>query len=101
MVQTTNTMKNGIVTQKYCIHDGVGSSQMRVSPNPSVNASRAAPVTIPTPSWIQYFCVTIPFFIVFVVCTMSQRLDTARDGREKRNLLVGCAIILVAFVASS
>ena len=32
---------------------------------------------------------------------MSQRLDIARDGREKRNLLVGCAIILVAFVASS
>ena len=56
---------------------------------------------LPTPSWIQYFCVTIPFFIVFVVCTMSQRLDIARDGREKRNLLVGCAIILVAFVASS
>jgi hypothetical protein len=56
---------------------------------------------LPTPSWIQYYGVTIPFFIVFVVCTMSKRLDTARDGREKRNLRAACAILVLAFVAAS
>src|ERR1035438_7117484 len=47
VAQTANTMKNGIVTQKYCIHDGVGSRQMRIRANPSVAARRAAGVTIP------------------------------------------------------
>ena len=56
---------------------------------------------LPTPSWIQYFCVTIPFFIVFAVCATSKWLDTLEDGREKRNLLVACAIVLLVFVTFS
>lgn len=56
---------------------------------------------LPTPSYVQYFCVTVPFFIVFVVCSMSKWLDTLEDGKKKRILLGACAIILLVFVTSS
>ena len=56
---------------------------------------------LPTPSYVQYFCVTVPFFIVFVVCSISTWLDTLEDGKEKRILLAACAIILLVFVTSS
>jgi hypothetical protein len=56
---------------------------------------------LPTPPFVQYFCVTVPFFIVFVVCSMSKLLDTLQDGKKKRYLLAACAITLLVFMASA
>jgi Dolichyl-phosphate-mannose-protein mannosyltransferase len=55
---------------------------------------------LPSPPYEQYFCVTVPFFILFVVCSMSPLLHITENGREKRYLLAACGAILV-FVVSA
>jgi len=56
---------------------------------------------LPTPPMVQYFCVTVPFFILFVVCSMSRLLDTLQDRRKKGYLAAGCAIMLLVFTTSA
>ena len=56
---------------------------------------------LPTPSYVQYFCVTIPFFIAFVVCSLNRLFDTMRDPGTKRHLAAACAFAMLVFVASA
>ena len=56
---------------------------------------------LPTPSFVQYSCVTVPFFILFVVCSMSRLLDTLKEERTKRYLLAACGTLLLVFVISA
>lgn len=56
---------------------------------------------LPTPTFVQYFCVTIPFFIVFIVCSMSRLLDSLTDGADRRRMLVLCTAALLIFVMAA
>lgn len=55
---------------------------------------------LPTPAYVQYFCVTVPFFILFIVCAMSKVSDTLQDGRPKQYLLAACGASVLVFVVS-
>jgi hypothetical protein len=56
---------------------------------------------LPTPSHVQYFCVTLPFLILFVVCSMSQLVGTLRGSTRKRYLFVICGSTLLTFMVSA
>jgi hypothetical protein len=57
---------------------------------------------LPTPSLLQYFCLCMPFLIVAAVCATDAYIASLRAAPSKRIMvLVGIAVLLVAFVASS
>jgi hypothetical protein len=56
---------------------------------------------LPTPTYVQYFCVTVPFFILFVACSMSKLVDILKDRRKKSHLLMACGSVLLVFVVSA
>jgi len=53
---------------------------------------------LPTPTYIQYFCLCIPFLIVAAVCSASGVLDSLKSGRMRR-LAAGGALALAALYA--
>jgi hypothetical protein len=56
---------------------------------------------LPTPSFVQYFCVPVPFLIVGVVCGVSDLLARLRKSRARQLVTAGWAILLVAFIGVS
>lgn len=52
---------------------------------------------LPTPTYAQYFCVTIPFLIVFAVCSMSNLLDALPHGKKRTCVAMACAVMAPAF----
>ena len=57
---------------------------------------------LPTPSFVQYFCLCVPFLIVAAVCATSEHIASLRAAPPKRIMVLVCvAVLLVAFVASS
>jgi small basic protein len=56
---------------------------------------------LPTPSYVQYFSVTVPFLILFVVCSLSKLLGTLRGRTQKRYLFVICGSALLMFMVSA
>ena len=73
--RSTLSIRRGIVT---------GAARLALS----LGLALAVISLLPTPSLVQYFCVTVPFVIVLVVCSGIQWLDTLHGDREKRKLLV-------------
>lgn len=55
---------------------------------------------LPTPPYVQYFCVTIPFLMVVVVCSMSRRLETVKSVEKRRILAATFAVLLLIFTVS-
>ena len=56
---------------------------------------------LPTPTFVQYFSVTIPFWILFVVCAADRFLHTLPSPRVRRRLLLGSACLVLVFVVSA
>jgi hypothetical protein len=55
---------------------------------------------LPTPSYVQYFCLCVPFLIVASVCAACEHLDRLKP--PGRHVAVACGIALVAlFVTAS
>ncbi len=55
---------------------------------------------LPTPTWIQYFCITVPYLIVASVCPTADWMYSLRSGpRRRMAALAGLAVLLI-FVAS-
>jgi hypothetical protein len=54
----------------------------------------------PTPTYIQYFCLCIPFLVLTVVCSAIDLLDSLNQLRTKRLAATG-AIALVALYAAA
>jgi hypothetical protein len=55
---------------------------------------------LPTPSYVQYFCLCMPFLIVAAVCGTSDYLTSLRAARP-RWIAVLASVAVLAFVASS
>ena len=57
---------------------------------------------LPTPSFVQYFCLCVPFLVVAAACATNEYIASLQAGAPKRTLtLIGLAVLLAAFVASS
>ena len=56
---------------------------------------------LPTPPFVQYFCMCMPFLIVAAVCGVSDYVTSLRAMRPKRIAVLASVAVLAAFVASS
>jgi hypothetical protein len=56
---------------------------------------------LPTPSFTQYFCVSVPFLIVATVCSVCSLLERPLKGVYTPLVLAGASVLLLAFVATS
>ena len=56
---------------------------------------------LPTPTFVQYFCMCMPFLIVAAVCGTSEYISSLRGARPKRIAVVCGVAVLTIFVASS
>jgi hypothetical protein len=56
---------------------------------------------LPTPAYVQYFCATIPFFIVSAVCGIDKLIDNLPDGRKKGSLVALCGLLVLIFAGSA
>jgi hypothetical protein len=56
---------------------------------------------LPTPTYIQYFCLCVPFLITAAVSSISDFLDSDKRDEKWRLVTVGCAGLVVLFFGSS
>jgi 4-amino-4-deoxy-L-arabinose transferase-like glycosyltransferase len=56
---------------------------------------------LPTPPFVQYFCVCMPFLIVSAVCGTSDYVTSLRPGPPKWIAMLASVAVMVSFVASS
>ncbi len=53
---------------------------------------------LPTPGYLQYFCISVPFLIVAAVCLGSEYLISLQSPRALRRAGAACALLLASFV---
>jgi 4-amino-4-deoxy-L-arabinose transferase-like glycosyltransferase len=56
---------------------------------------------LPTPTFVQYYCMCMPFLIVAAVCGTSDCITSLHGRRIKRTAVLASVVVMVAFVASS
>jgi hypothetical protein len=56
---------------------------------------------LPTPPFIQYFCVCMPFLIVAAVCSVTDYLSILETERPRHFAYVATVVLLAGFVASA
>jgi 4-amino-4-deoxy-L-arabinose transferase-like glycosyltransferase len=56
---------------------------------------------LPTPPFVQYFCLCMPFLIVAAVCGISDCITSLRVARQRRWIAVLAGVAVLAFAASS
>ena len=56
---------------------------------------------LPTPAYIQYFSICVPFFLVSAVCMVADFVDNLETGRQRTVAVVACSFIVVIYVAPS
>jgi 4-amino-4-deoxy-L-arabinose transferase-like glycosyltransferase len=56
---------------------------------------------LPTPMFVQYFCVCMPYIIVATVCVASDYIASLRAARPKRIAVLASLVLMAIFVASS
>ena len=56
---------------------------------------------LPTPSYIQYFCLCVPFMIIAAVCRASQLLDGMKSVPTRRWAAAGGIALALLFAAAS
>ena len=56
---------------------------------------------LPTPPFVQYFCLCMPFLIVSAMCATSGYVSGLRAAWPKQVAVLASAVLLAAFVASS
>ena len=56
---------------------------------------------LPTPTYIQYFCLCVPFLILAAVCSASALLDSLRPARTRRLAAAGATVLVALFAATA
>jgi 4-amino-4-deoxy-L-arabinose transferase-like glycosyltransferase len=55
---------------------------------------------LPTPAYVQYFCLCVPFLIVLAVCVVDDLLSRLATARERMAAGVICTLLLTAYIAA-
>jgi len=56
---------------------------------------------LPTPAYLQYFCLCVPFLIVSAVCLVTEFYRSIESSRERRWVASACAILILVYLAAS
>jgi hypothetical protein len=78
-----------------------GSREKRISSLASCIAAILALICLlPTPAYVQYFCLCVPFLIVGAVCGVNDLFRRLATGREKMVAGVICTLLLFIYIAA-
>ena len=78
-----------------------GSRERRVaSPSLWIAAILALICLLPTPAYVQYFCLCVPFLIVGAVCGVDDLFRRLATGCEKMVAGVICTLLLLIYIAA-
>jgi hypothetical protein len=80
-------------------HAGIGNAGSRRAIQ--LAAALGVISLLPTPSYIQYFCLCLPFMIVAAVCRASQLLDRIESVPTRRWAAAGGVVLSLLFAAAS
>ena len=65
-----------------------------------ITASLALICLLPTPAYVQYFCLCVPFLIVLAVCSANDVFGRLTTRREKMVAGVACVFLLAIYLAA-
>jgi len=66
-----------------------------------IAAALAFTSCLPTPTYVQYFCLCIPFLIVAAVCSASAFLDSLKPERTRRLAATAATALVALFAVAS